>query len=129
MKCKKPEENRAIKLSAPGDTKSDPLVDGRFRMVPSGELVDYKERNWRLRPVKNPCLGLHFHEGGEIAKRAIANPRRVKIYSSVIKIYASKAGMPHNCDAECKRHGHRYVHKFKSGAAIYGLPDGSIMIK
>lgn len=60
----------------------------------------------------------------------MSNPRGMtKIYNRVIKIYASKAGMPHNCDAECKRHGHDYVHTFKKKACIYGLPDGSILIK
>lgn len=58
------------------------------------------------------------------------NPRRiVKIYSSVDDIYASKAGMAHKCDAECKRHGHRYHHAFSKKACVYGLPDGSILIK
>lgn len=59
------------------------------------------------------------------------NPRgkRIKIYNRVIKIYASKAGMPHQCDAECKKHGHNYVHHFKEKACIYGLPDGSLLVK
>lgn len=32
----------------PGDYGSDPLGDGTFRMVPSGDIVDLEERNKRL---------------------------------------------------------------------------------
>jgi len=56
------------------------------------------------------------------------NPRGTKIYERVISIRASKAGMPHQCDEECRRHGHRYEHKFRHKAAIYGMPDGSLRI-
>ena len=31
-----------------GDTGADPLGDGTFRMVPSGDVVDLSERNRRL---------------------------------------------------------------------------------
>lgn len=31
-----------------GDYGADPLPDGRFRMVPSGDVVDYSERCRRL---------------------------------------------------------------------------------
>lgn len=38
-----------VRESAPGqDTGADPLGDGRFRMFPSGDLVDYVERCRRL---------------------------------------------------------------------------------
>lgn len=39
---------RAVNTSAPGDYGSDPLGDGTFRMVPSGDIVDYAERCRRL---------------------------------------------------------------------------------
>ena len=32
-----------------GDYGADPLGDGTFRMVPSGDIVDFEERNRRLR--------------------------------------------------------------------------------
>jgi hypothetical protein len=32
-----------------GDYGSDPVGDGTFRMVPSGEIVDWDERNRRLK--------------------------------------------------------------------------------
>jgi hypothetical protein len=95
-------------LKAGQDYGADPLGDGTFKMVPSGDIVDFEERNMRL---------------------ARKNPPRTKIYNRVIKIYASKAGMPHNCDAECKKHGHNYVHHFKEKACIYGLPDGTLWVK
>lgn len=37
-----------VDLSKPGDYGSDPLGDGTFRMVPSGDIVDLEERNRRL---------------------------------------------------------------------------------
>ncbi len=40
---------RAIDLHAPGDYGADPVGDGTFRMVPSGDIVDFDERNRRLK--------------------------------------------------------------------------------
>ena len=37
-----------INLSKPGDYGADPVGDGTFRMVPSGDIVDLDERNRRL---------------------------------------------------------------------------------
>jgi hypothetical protein len=42
---------RPISRLAVGDYGADPLEDGTFRMVPSGDVVDYDERMRRL-PVK-----------------------------------------------------------------------------
>lgn len=39
---------RAIDTSKPGDYGADPVGDGKFRMVPSGDIVDMAERNKRL---------------------------------------------------------------------------------
>jgi hypothetical protein len=39
---------RTINLHRPGDYGADPLGDGRFRMVPSGDIVDFAERCRRL---------------------------------------------------------------------------------
>ena len=39
---------RTIDTRAPGDYGSDPIGDGTFRMVPSGDVVDFAERNRRL---------------------------------------------------------------------------------
>ena len=38
-----------IDTSKPGDHGADPLGDGSFRMIPSGDVVDFEERNRRLK--------------------------------------------------------------------------------
>lgn len=50
------------------------------------------------------------------------------IYGRVLAVEAQKTGK-HLCDDECKRYQHRYRHDFKKGAVMYGLPDGSILIR
>lgn len=42
-------QRETIDITTPGDHGCDPLEDGRFRMVPSGDIVDAEERNRRLR--------------------------------------------------------------------------------
>lgn len=37
-----------INLNAPGDYGADPIGDGTFRMIPSGDIVTLDERNRRL---------------------------------------------------------------------------------
>jgi hypothetical protein len=48
------------------DYGSDPIGNGMFKMVPSGDVVDLKERNARLankeRPIKNEILGMSWDE-------------------------------------------------------------------
>jgi hypothetical protein len=39
---------QTIDTSRPGDYGCDPLGDGNFRMVPSGDIVDSAERDRRL---------------------------------------------------------------------------------
>lgn len=39
---------RTVNVNAPGDYGADPIGDGTFRMVPSGDVVDLAERNRRL---------------------------------------------------------------------------------
>ena len=38
-----------VNVDAPGDYGADPIGDGTFRMVPSGDIVDLAERNRRLK--------------------------------------------------------------------------------
>lgn len=42
---------RPIK-AAQGDYGADPMGDGKFRMVPSGDIVDFDERNKRLGRIR-----------------------------------------------------------------------------
>jgi hypothetical protein len=44
--------HHTVNTSAPGDYGADPIGDGTFRMVPSGDVVDYAERMRRLPPRK-----------------------------------------------------------------------------
>jgi len=37
-----------VDLTRQGDHGADPLLDGRFRMVPSGDIVDKAEKEKRL---------------------------------------------------------------------------------
>lgn len=43
-----------INTRAPGDYGADPMGDGTFRMVPSGDVVSYEERNRRLAKPNMP---------------------------------------------------------------------------
>lgn len=40
---------RIVNTSAAGDYGADPVGNGMFRMVPSGDLVNYEERCRRLK--------------------------------------------------------------------------------
>ena len=42
------ERIRPINMQQTGDYGSDPTGDGKFRMVPSGDIVTLEERNARL---------------------------------------------------------------------------------
>lgn len=37
-----------VRLDKSGDYGADPIGDGKFRMIPSGDIVDGAERNRRL---------------------------------------------------------------------------------
>ncbi len=44
--------SKALNTATQGDYGADPVGDGTFRMVPSGDIVDYAERMRRL-PLRN----------------------------------------------------------------------------
>jgi hypothetical protein len=106
-----------------GPTKRNPLTRAEYKNVIAEARIH--ERIPKIF-YKGEASGMR-----DIAEQYRRNPPSgaVKIYSQCIEIRASKAGMPHKCDAACKRSGHRYKHAFKKKACIYGLPDDSILIK
>jgi len=67
------------------------------------------------------------YTGATAPEPAKKNPPAQMIYGRVLEVKAQKT-QDHKCDAECKRYGHRYVHKFNSPAQIYGLPNGDVLI-
>lgn len=71
----------------------------------------------------------HAFSFNPMRKKFRKNPSAVVvIYGRVLAIEAMKTGK-HLCDRECKRYGHKYRHDFKPGAVMYGLDDGSILIR
>ena len=114
------------------------------QQIQSGETVYHKKEK-----VKGFVQRKHDHrlwvrwEDGEYSvvnqsdvRRVLATPKgrlpnpnkRVLIYGEVQTIFAKKT-QKHICDDECKKHGHKYFHEFSSKPKMYGLPDGSILIK
>jgi len=80
-------------------------------------------------PHKHSPTGLPiFHKRPRKRNPVARKSRLTRIYGKVLRIEAQKTGK-HQCDAECKRCGHRYYHDFKVGPKMYGLPDGSLLIK
>jgi len=54
--------------------------------------------------------------------------RLVTIYRRVLSVQAQKLGFHRHCDAECKQVNHKYVHDFKRGANLLGIPDGAALV-
>jgi hypothetical protein len=82
----------------------------------------------------HPGSFLHFKNGRWYVlkpKKVLSNPhhkRLVTIYRRVLSIQAQKIGFHRHCDAECKRVQHKYIHDFKPGAKLLGIPDGSFLM-
>lgn len=47
-----PRGRRTVNTQAPGDYGCDPLPDGTYRMVPSGDIVSAQERDTRLSDLR-----------------------------------------------------------------------------
>ena len=82
-----------------------------------------------MKKIRAAGFTVEFFDYTRRGSTAGQNPPLTKIYSRLIEIKASKAGMPHRCDDKCRAAGHRFRHPFTSKACVYGLPDGSILIK
>jgi len=63
-------------------------------------------------------------------RTASSNPGKgaVKIYDRAIRIEAAK-DRPHTYGGKQTRSGQKYFHDFETKAEIWGLPDGSLLIK
>jgi hypothetical protein len=61
-------------------------------------------------------------------KRKNPNEDETLIYGRLMRIEAQKT-QPHRCDAACRRARHQYFHDFKKGSEIWGLPDGSLVVR
>lgn len=91
-----------------------------------GKLGDPQSGN----TIRCKKCGLSDSKPARNPKKARRNAPRngVLIYGNVQRIYATKT-QQHLCDDDCKAHGHRYYHDFTSKPKMYGLPDGSLLIK
>lgn len=85
--------------------------------------------------AKHPGSFVHHAKNGRYyvlkAKKnppAVGRKKLVRIYGRVLSIQAQKVGSHRHCDAECKRVNHKYIHDFKPGAKLLGIPDGSFLM-
>lgn len=92
----------------------------RQRKLTAYELRQLSKARQVLRQQRKPASNK--------PRAAKSNPQGVLIYGQVDTIYAKKT-QNHVCDDDCKAHGHRYYHKFSSKPKMYGLPDGTLLIK
>lgn len=83
---------------------------------------------------RHPGSFLHYANGRWYLlkpKKIRSNPEErkklVTIYKRVLSIQAQKIGFHRHCDMECKRADHKYIHDFRSGAKLLGIPDGSVL--
>lgn len=106
-------------IRKPFNIKRD-SVTKRWMLLKNNEVL--------LTARTKPELLRKIELGRSYGKTYQQNPKGTLIYGQVNRIVATKT-QNHICDAECKRHGHRYYHDFSSKPQMYGLPDGSLLIK
>jgi hypothetical protein len=84
--------------------------------------------------AQHPGSFIHVHKGRYYVlkpKKIKSNPGRktlTLIYGRIESVNAQKTGFHRHCDAECKRAKHKYVHDFKPGAKLLGIPDGCYLV-
>mgnify|MGYP001570164538 CR=1 FL=1 len=91
----------------------------RSRKLTTYETNQLSKARQVLRQQKKPSMN---------PRKSKVNSNGVLIYGEVQTIYAKKT-QNHRCDDDCKAHGHKYYHKFTSKPKMYGLPDGTLLIK
>jgi hypothetical protein len=103
--------------------KKEAQTPGSFIHFKNGRYYVLKPRKMASR--SNPVLHPYMK-----AKRP--NPARrkklVTIYKRVLSIQAQKLGFHRHCDKECKRVHHKYIHDFKPGVKLLGVPDGACLM-
>ena len=128
---------RAVKYQPKGPMISNPSEDEES-YIPKCDYMIRRSYGDRFIYVKCPDRAHSIIDGhprcGKHRKKIVkekkeqSNPKRgTLIYAQVNRIIATKK-QKHICDAECKRHGHRYFHDFTSSPKMYGLPNGDLLI-
>lgn len=114
-------------MSDPRKVFSTLMQLARKRTLSPAEKEQLLIARQKLRMAKKSVMR---NKGRQLARRKPKrNPEKgTPIYGHVLDITCRRVG-PHRCDAACKRVNHTYRHEFKSRPSIYGLPDGSLLIK
>lgn len=115
-----------MNISEAKHTFATMMQKARLGNLTQAEKAKLSEARQKMRMVRKPISNKPVGKGKKT--RAKSNPDGVLIYGNVRRIEAVKT-QDHICDAECKACGHRYFHNFTSKPKMYGLPDGSLLIK
>lgn len=110
-----------------GSYTSKILAARKEKAVPGSFIEEREGRYFVLKPKK--IASTTFYEPRQ-AKRNAATPKgAVKIYGRCLRIEAIKL-RPHTYGGKPTASGQKYFHDFTTkNAMIYGLPDGSLLIK